>query len=290
MQNLEFDQTICGVNLRLNAIDFQSDCPFQLSSESSSADYFQILFLKKVQGHLKLNDQIIELQPNSIVFISKYQHHSWHGDFSNLEGQLLLFQDDFLNDFFSDQYFIFRLLFFYQTKHPLILEVDDSYMSDNLSKLTLIKQELVSPKDDSVHLIRSLLYYILIDLNRTYSKINQLNEAISTDSTAYQFRKMVEENICTLQRVEEYAEKMHISRISLNKAVKTKFNVTASDFIKSRLLYEIKMRLVHSNKTIAEIANDLHFSEANHLSRFFKQKTKQSPADYRLNYQNGSHL
>lgn len=53
MQHIKFDKTICGVNLLLNAIDFQSGCPFELSSETVSADYFQIFFLKKANGFLK---------------------------------------------------------------------------------------------------------------------------------------------------------------------------------------------------------------------------------------------
>ena len=79
---------------------------------------------------------------------------------------------------------------------------------------------------------------------------------------------------------------MTLSRISLNKAVKAQFNVTATDFIKSRLLFEVKMRLIHTPKTIAEIADELQFPESSHLSRFFKQKTGMSPVEYRLDYQN----
>ncbi len=83
---------------------------------------------------------------------------------------------------------------------------------------------------------------------------------------------------------------MKVSRISLNKAVKAQFNVTTTEFIKSRLLFAIKMRLIHSSKTIGEIAHEFNFSEAHHLSRFFKQKTNYSPLTYRLDYQNGTSM
>lgn len=288
MQYLKFSKTICGVNFLLNAIDFQSECAFEFRPEIQSADYFQIYFFKHVNGSLKLNDKVIELEPNTLVFISQHQHHSWHGDFSNVEGQLLVFQNDFLNNFFSDQYFVFRLLYFYQTKHPLILAVTTPALDDYLLKLQEIKIELVDPKSDSVHLIRSILYYILVTLNRLYSKTNQLKEDIASDNTAYKFRQLVEDHIYSNQRVDDYSSKMNISRISLNKAVKTQFNVTATEFIKSRLLFEIKMKLIHSTKTISEIAHEFQFSEVNHLSRFFKQKTGLSPLEYRLDYQKGT--
>lgn len=286
MHYVKFDKTVCGVNFLLNAIDFQSSCNFELASKTQSADFFQIYFIKKANGVLKLNDKAIQLHPNSIIFISQHQHHSWHGDFSNFQGQVLIFQDEFLNNFFSDQYFIFRLLYFYQTLHPLQLSASPEYIDNNLTKLTEIKNELLNSQSDSAHLIRSILYYLLITLNRNYANTYQLKSAISLDNTAYQFRKLVEQHLNTKQRVEDYSTMMNISRISLNKAVKAQFNVTATTFIKSRLLFEIKMQLIHTSKTIAEIAYEFNFSEANHLSRFFKQKTGLTPIEYRTNYYN----
>ena len=78
---------------------------------------------------------------------------------------------------------------------------------------------------------------------------------------------------------------MNLSRISVNNAVKAQFNITATEFIKSRLLFEIKMNLLHTTKTISEIAHQFHFSEANHMSRLFKQRTGLSPKQYRSDHQ-----
>lgn len=287
MKHMKFNKTICGVDFLLNVIDFQSVLVSDLSTETRTADFFQIYFIKHANGFLKLNDEIIELKPNSIVFISQHQHHSWHVDFSTFKGQFLVFQDAFLNAFFSDQFFTFRLLYFYQTKHPLILSVSSEYIEANALKLNEIKQELVSPKSDSVHLIRSVLYYVLIALNRKYAEANTMDLAISLDNSAYRFRQLVEQHIYTKQRVEDYTTLMQMSRITLNKVVKAQFNVTVTEFIKSRLLFEIKMKLIHSEQTVSEIAYQLHFSEANHLTRFFKQKEGLTPVEYRLDYQNG---
>lgn len=281
MKYIKFNKTICGVDFLLNVIDLQCDIKVDEPGETQSADFFQVYFIKNADGYLKLNDRTIELKPDSLIFISQNQHHSWHGGYSKMEGQVLVFQDEFLNDFFSDQYFIFRLLYFYQTNYPLVLNVETDFLNDYLLKLKEIKRELVNPRNDSVHIIRSLLYYILITTNRNYSDTNQLGEAIALDNTAYQFRKLVERHIYTNQRVEDYSDMMKISRISLNKAVKSQFNVTATEFIKSRILFEIQMRLIHTAKTVAEIAYELNFSEANHMSRFFKQKTGKSPIEYR---------
>lgn len=80
---------------------------------------------------------------------------------------------------------------------------------------------------------------------------------------------------------------MKTNRISLNKSVKEQFNVTTTHLLKQRLLIEIKNHIIHSNKTIAEIAHELNFSEPNHLMRFFKTQTGMTISKFINNYQNG---
>lgn len=165
--------------------------------------------------------------------------------------------------------------------------VEDAERSAYLEQLSKIKEELVCPKSDSAHLIRSMLYYMLISLNRTYAEKYKVEPAITQDNIAYEFRKLVEEHIYSKQRIEDYTTLMGVSRITLNKLVKAQFNVTASDFIKSRLMFEIKMKLIYTSLTIAQIASELNFSEPNHLSRLFKSREGVTPVQFREDYQNG---
>lgn len=138
------------------------------------------------------------------------------------------------------------------------------------------------PKSDSGHIIRSLLYYILQKLNREYAEKNQLNLGKENDHYAFQFKRLLEKNIKQKQRVTDYAEMLGITRISLNKAVREQFNVTASHLLKQRLLLEIKNYLFHSKLTVSEIAHELNFSEPNHLMRFFKAQTGMTTGEFLL--------
>jgi AraC family transcriptional activator of pobA len=286
MKQVKFNKTICGVDFLLNVLKINKDSDVKLEQEFQSADFFQIVFISKGNGNLLLNDQKIELADHAVIFISENQNYKWNIDLAEFDATFLVFQEDFLNEFFADKFFTYRLLYFYQSELPTLLNSIgiDAY----LFQLADIKKELENPESDSVHLIRSVLYNVLIKLNRIYSKTYEITSAISIDNMAYAFRRLVEKNINTLQRVDDYALLMNTSRISLNAAVKKQFNTTASDFIKTRLVYEIKMKLLFSNKTIEELALDFNFSEANHFSRFFKTRTQYTPTEYRLSYQNGS--
>ena len=288
MKHIQFDKTICGVDFLLNILQLEDIGRFELSDEIHTADFFQIVYVKKGHGYLYLNDSKMQVSDYTVFFISCNQKYQWVIDKETFDATILIFQEDFLNDFFADKYFTFRLHYFYQTHFPLKINLSETAFDAYLARLKEAKHELKNAKSDSVHLIRSILYYVLIQLNRIYTEQHGIACAISQDNTAYQFRKLVEQHILYKQRIEDYTEMMGISRITLNKVVKQHFNLTATDFIKSRLLFEIKMQLIHTHETIAEISNTYHFSEPNHLTRFFKNKTGLSPVQYRVDYQNGS--
>lgn len=288
MKHIKFSKSLCGVNFLLNVVYVKYEDSVVFSNELRTTNFFQIVFIKKGNGTLQLNDKVIDLKDNSIVFISENQKYQWNADPKKMDTTVLVFQEDFLNDFFSDKHFTYRLLYFYQTELPLHLAVSEQELQECLTKLDEIKIDLDHSKSDSVHLIRSILYYVLIQLNRLYSEFYHIPSAISNDNLAYEFRKLVEQNIYEKQRIDEYTNMLKVSRVTLNKAISKHFNVTTTAFIKSRLTYEIKMKLIFTQSTIEELAYVFHFSEPNHLSRFFKNQTGQTPKEYRNAYQNGS--
>lgn len=72
----------------------------------------------------------------------------------------------------------------------------------------------------------------------------------------------------------------------MNTLIKEHTKQTSKEIIDNRLLQEVKTELRYSNKTIAEISNDLNFSEPSNLTRFFRKIEGVSPSRYRKKYQN----
>lgn len=287
MRKVHFSKTLCGVDFLLNVLYSKSSNQLDFSTDAQSADFFQVVFIRDGRGVLRVNHQDMKISDYTVFFISQHQKHQWDVEVETLEAYFLVFQEGFLNEFFADQYFTFRLLYFYQAQHSPTISLSQKEFETFQVILQDISKELESPKGDSVHIIRSMLYYMLMLLNRRYSEAKLIELTLANDNIAWRFRQLVERNIYTKQRIEEYAGLMNISRVSLNKAVKEQFNVTASDFIRSRLIFEIKSKLLYTNLSISEIAEELCFSEPNHLSRFFKSREGISPVDFRRCYQNG---
>ncbi|MEB2777360.1 AraC family transcriptional regulator [Algoriphagus sp. D3-2-R+10] len=289
MKILKFHKTDCGVDFLLNVLPSEEVKDSYIDSEAYSTDYFEIIVFKKGRGTLVLNQQIIEISDNIIVFISPFQKRQWKLEPNNLNFTVLVFQEEFLNDFFEDKLFTYRLLYFYQLEYPLCFSASMEMITRYCELLKEIKTELVITKSDSVHIIRSLVYYLLQKINRQYAQEYQLSLDKTEGNYAFQFKQLLEKHITTQQRIEFYTDILHVSRITLNKAVKKHFNVTATHLLKQRLLFEIKNYLIHSEFTVAEIAHELNFSEPNHLMRFFKTQTSVTTSEFLIDYQNGSY-
>ncbi|WGQ09709.1 AraC family transcriptional regulator [Pedobacter gandavensis] len=287
MKTIKFHKSDCGVDVLLNVLIGQDVKESYLNTDTYNTDFFEIVIFKKVEGTLILNQQKISLTDNSIVFISPFQKRKWKLESDNLDFTVLVFQEDFLNDFFADKLFTYRLLYFYQLDFPLSIPINNEDILKICSILTEIKTELVIPKPDSSHIIRSLVYYLLQKFNREYALANNLSLNKAENNYAYQYKQLLEIHITDKQRIDDYVKLLGVSRISINAAVKKQFNVTATHLLKQRLLFEIKNHLIHSGKTVAEIAYELHFSEPNHMMRFFKTQTGITTRQFLADYQNG---
>ena len=290
MRTQKFHKTECGVDFLINVLPFADVKESYLKKEIYNTDYLEIVFFKKGRGHLVLNHDKITISDNSIIFISPFQKREWNLNPEGLDFVVLVFQEDFLNDFFSDKFFTYRLLYFYQLEYPLNMQIDATLIERYYSLLTEIKSELVKTRFDSVHIIRSLIYYLLQKLNREYTEKHHLALEKNQNNVAFEFKKLIEIHIKEKQRINDYIELLKVNRIVLNKAVKEQFNVTASHLLKQRLLVEIKDYLIHSKLTVDEIAFQLNFSEPNHLMRFFKNQTGITTTDFLNEYQNGINL
>lgn len=288
MKTINFNKTECGVDFLLNVLNGSEIAEKYMLSEIHNTDSFEILFFKKGNGQLFLGNKKVEIRDNTILFISPFQLKKWSVNLSELNFTVLIFKDEFLNEFFADKLFTYKLLYFYQYEHPIVLTSNNEKIQGLCNILQEMKSELISPNLDSAHIIRSLIYYSLQRINRDYAIQNNLPFQIDISNHAYTYKKLLEQHIKEKQRIEDYSDLLGISRIALNSAVKKQFNQTATQILKNRLLTEIKNELIYANKSISEIAIELGYSEPNHLMRFFKKQTGLTISEFQATYQNGS--
>ncbi|MEL1253601.1 AraC family transcriptional regulator [Flavobacterium sp. DGU38] len=265
------------------------DIPYYFfESELHDTDFYEIIFFSKGNGVLELDQQRIEISDHTVIFISPFQKRKWFLDKTKIECSFLFFQDSFLSSFFSDKLFTFRLQYFYNKTKPLCIKVNEDFFSQLSNVIRELLVEIKTFRSDSEHIIRALLYFTLIKLNRAYAAHYLLSCETENNSISFMFKKILQNQVCRTRNIDHYARQLGISRVTLNKCIKKQFGVTVSEMVNEFILFEIKSLLCYTSLNVNEISYQLQFSQANHLTRFFKTQTGTSPKEFRNAYQNGS--
>jgi len=285
--SVPFSKTRCGVDFYINTGESKDICGVLTEHRTFKTDFFSFYFFRRANGYVLLNFRKIELRDDMVLLLSPHQQQEWHVDEAELDYTFLIFREDFMHTFIADKFFVYRLLYYYQTDTPPYLFAAPEELAEYMRLLGKIKQELLHPVADTYNLIVSVLYYLLVVINRAYAKTYRLPVEVPKNNYAFQFKDLLEKHIHTVQRVQEYADMLRVSRITLNNSVMAQFGVSATHLLKQRLLEELKNELLFSDRNVSQLADEFHFSDPSHLMRFFKQQTGKTFTQYITDYQNG---
>lgn len=287
--HIPFCKTECGTDFYINAGDCREIEGVLTECKRFETDFFEFFFFRKGSGYLLLETRKLELHDDMVLLLSPHQQQEWVVDEARLEYKFLIFREDFMRTFIADKFFMYRLLYCYQSDTPPCFVTDSARLDEYDRILSKIKKELLRPDHDSYHIIVSLLYYLLMLLNREYATQYALPVDLPKNNYAFRFKDMLEQYIYEKQRVSEYADLLRISRVTLNHAVKAQFGVSANHLLKQRLLAALKNEFLFSNRSITELADLFHFSDSSHLMRFFKQQTGKTFTQYYRDYRAGNY-
>ena len=97
-----------------------------------------------------------------------------------------------------------------------------------------------------------------------------------------EFETLIEKNMkdSTLS-VEKLSHELGMSRVQLFRKISALTGKNVLDYVTEFKLQKAKALLKESDKTIAEIAYELGFNTPSYFTTFFKQKTNQTPRDWR---------
>ena len=285
---MPFSKTECGVDFFINTAHGSERRGVLTEYPVFKTDFFEMFFLRKANGYLLLGYQKIELRDGMVLILKPHQQQEWHIDEDALDYDFLIFRNDFMRTFIADKFFVYRLQYCQQTDTPPYFMATADELTEYERLLKKIRSELRQPVADSYHIIVSVLYYVLAVLNRRYTETYSLPFELPKNHYAFLFVELMEQHIRDLRRVQEYADLMHVSRVTLNQSVMAQYGVPAIVLLKQRLLAEIKNGLLFSHKTVSEIAYDFHFSEPSHLMRFFKKATGKTCTQFQQEYENGT--
>ncbi|MFC4374255.1 helix-turn-helix domain-containing protein [Nocardia halotolerans] len=216
------------------------------------------------------------LEPRSWLWIRPGQVNQW-GDLAHVDGSLVLFQQGFLSPATVAGARI-------DDPHAPVLHHPSP---GDVAALRLATDHLTEEFDAfgrlpiEIHTatLRHLLSVLVLRLACLPTPAGAPVAEISP--TFMIFRDAVEAHFTHTRRVEDYARELGYSPRTLSRATLAGAGLGAKDYIDRRVVLEAKRLLAHSEQTATRIADHLGFASATHFSKYFHQRTGQTPITFR---------
>lgn len=173
------------------------------------------------------------------------------------------------------------LLFYGNEQNPMVhLNEKELTKFDALHDIFI--DELETKDNVQAEMLRMLMSRFIIKMTRLLKEKDQINTNKQDTKTELlrAFNLLVESHFRNEHSVQFYAEALYKSPKTLSNSF-AKLNKSPLKIIHERIVLEAKRLLVYTNKTAKEIAFDLGFEDASHLSRLFKKNTSFSPSDFK---------
>lgn len=149
----------------------------------------------------------------------------------------------------------------------------------------LILKENKNYRAGSVALIKSLMTSVLEILLRNIkqSSFYEVATADEKDERITRLLAYINENIAEpeLLKVEQLAKQFLIAPTYLSEFFRKKVNMPLREYIIKAKLKLVEIRLLNSDYTLTEIAEELSFTDVSHLSKTFKRYTGMSIRDFK---------
>lgn len=241
--------------------------------------FHELVLLSGGQGFVDLDGSSVELRPGRLIFSVPGEVRCWRLD-AVLEGRVVCFERDFLGEFFADAGWLDGLPFFAPggRRH---LDLDAATLERSTRLAGEMHAELRSPGPHAEHLLRALLYRLLVELARA---------AAASDTPPpvpvllRRFQALVERQFRSVKQVRDYAGRLGVSTARLNAAVRRVGGAGAGALIRQRLFLEARRLLLYGDDSVAAIAEQLGFSDASYFNRFFRRLAGATPQAFRAAY------
>lgn len=173
------------------------------------------------------------------------------------------------------------ILFFGNSNIPIV-HLDDIEQRKFELLHEVFLDELNTKDNIQAEMLRMLMARFIIKNTRLLKAKNGLTETAKSSKVDLlrSFNFLVEQHFKTQHSVGFYAEQLFKSPKTLSNNF-AKLNRSPLQIIHERIVLETKRLLIYTDKTAKEIAYEVGFDDASHLSRLFKKYTSQSPSDFK---------
>ena len=250
--------------------------PFQ---KAKQCEFYTFIWAKSEAINLIIDSTPLTIQPHSILALTPIQYLQY------IDGSdAIVYQ--FNREFYcikdhDQEVSCAGILFFGNTNIPII-HLDAVEQQKFITLHDVFIDELETEDNIQAEMLRMLMARFIIKSTRLLKAKEGIRETPKSSKVDLlrEFNFLVEQHFKTEHSVAFYADKLFKSPKTLSNNF-AKLNRSPLQIIHQRIVLETQRQLSYTDKTAKEIAYDIGYEDASHLSRLFKKYTSLSPSDYK---------
>lgn len=235
-------------------------------------DYYELIYISSGEGYHCIETEKYLITTPEVYFMKPGQMHCWQ--FTSIpRGYVVLFRTELFDPV--------REIHLLELLNKLHTTVRVSF--ESLNSPDTIFEELLSEVHKDGPLLDDIVHGYLRAL---LGRILQLST--SRDENAYpvnilynQFSNLLSTQSPQIHKVRDYARLLNTTPQNLNAVCQKYGSASASEHVSSQLILEAKRYILHTDLTISEIAEALHFNDCSYFIKFFKKRVGRTPFQFR---------
>lgn len=267
--------------------EFSTNAIFNIGNETDllsfkkakQSEFYTFIWAKSESVDLIIDSVPFTVEPHSILALTPIQYLQY---INGSDVTVYQFNQEFYCIKDHDQEVsCVGILFFGNINIPIIhLNTIEQLKFETLHDVFI--EELETEDNIQAEMLRMLMSRFIIKSTRLLKAKEGIVETPKSSKVDLlrEFNFLVEQHFKTEHSVSFYADKLFKSPKTLSNNF-AKLNRSPLQIIHQRIVLEAQRLLSYTDKTAKEIAYDIGFEDASHLSRLFKKHTTLSPSEYK---------
>ncbi len=268
---------------RINALysAFIRECKHEYFFQGETHDFWELCYVVKGSACMSVDDKVIKLCENQIVFHKPMEFHSLRTDCEKTTVVLIISfsaEGNFM-DYFCDKTFTLN----HEIKHEfakIINYLKTIHIPVEEDFIPTVYLDKMNETPNGIKLFRNKLENLLINLSDEGASHVQIVKNSETDIYTDALR-IISDYAYEKLTVDALAKKCNVSSAYLKKIFAKYNGLGIHEYILQNKISIAKQMLV-DGESVTNIAELLAFSSQNYFSTAFKRETGYSPSEYSL--------
>lgn len=249
------------------------------------SDFFGILLITKGKLELKINLLNYHLNKNDLIVVPPNAVKQFVSATKGGNAIGVSFTSHFLSQtgLIKHTSELFDYLSSKTDPHWQLKANDAEILKDSMLSLQLRCQMVPTHpygKEMLYHTFFNFMYEMAAQAQKYTRVLNQ--QLTRKEDLTMRFAGLVNKHYKSQRSVQHYANLLHVTAKYLTETVKEISGKNAGEIIDDFVMLEAKVLLENPDLSIAQIAEELHFSDQSFFGKFFKRHTGISPKSYRI--------